>query len=113
MFPFQKILICQSIENSVGKLKQNTGKNKLPIKIKIIFQNKLGEAVNGKVEAFRGFTGIRKKPTPIIVKPLKGGRKLISLIGDDGTHLTSYVLSKKRYELLVRENFWLLKKRNI
>ena len=89
------------------------GKNKLPIETRIMFQNKLGEAVSGKVKAYRGFTGIRKKPTPIIVKALKGGYKLISLIGDDGTHLTSYVLSKERYEILVKDNFWLLKRQNI
>ena len=62
-----------------------------------------------------GTAGREKVPTEITVTPIRSdpGKFIVGIIREDGVHISSFKLTKKKLIKIGQNNFWVLQKRDI
>lgn len=77
----------------------------------IEFQNEIGKAMTeGKPAHVPGFAGKYKKHTDLKINTEKG---LISVVNEQGQHISTYGVTKNKLRRIIKDGFWILKNRNI
>src|SRR6056300_107 len=85
----------------------------------ISYQNAMGLAMKpifgteAKTHAVRGFAGKHKVNVGLVIQSIPGTDKYyLSIINDRGIHVSSYSLSETKLRQLIKNDFWVLTKRN-
>ena len=72
-------------------------KEKVPAATLLDYQNRIGKAlVSDSATPVTGFAGTKQKRTHLIIDPKN---KLISLVSETGTHISTFSITKKNYFL--------------
>lgn len=101
----------------------NYAKNKLPKETLIQYQNEIGKSMSPKFTEFTtmkrpipGFAGKRKYPTELTLEGKRNNNvndNVVSIIREDGKHISSYIFSREQLMKLKDDNFWVLKDRDL
>ena len=85
----------------------------------ISLQNAFAMAISSKNEpglttlAVRGFAGKRKANVGIVIQTIPNSNNhYISVIKDDGKHISSYVVKPKKLSKIMDDDFWVWKDHN-
>ena len=94
-------------------------KENVPRETIISLQNAFALAMSSKNElgittfAVRGFAGKRKANVGIVIQTIPNSNNhYISVIKDDGKHISSYVVKPKKLSKIMDDDFWVWKDRN-
>ena len=92
-------------------------KENVPRETIISFQNVCAGAISPTfgitTRPVRGFAGIRKEPVGLVIKDIPNSENYyLSVIRDDGTHISSYSVKPKKVGEIVQDGFWVWKKHN-
>jgi hypothetical protein len=60
-----------------------------------------------------GFAGVNKRATELKIKNVKPNEHILSIIREDGVHISSYAIDDDRLRRLVKDGFWVLKDRDL
>ena len=94
-------------------------KQKLSREIIISYQNEIGKSMSplfGPKETFSvpGFAGKYKQNTELTIQQTNTPNKtILSIIREDGLHISSYSINDRALRQLTKDNFWVLKNRNL
>jgi hypothetical protein len=94
-------------------------KQKLPRETRINYQNEIGKSMSplfGPKETFLvpGFAGKFKQNTELTIQQTDTPDKtILSLIREDGVHISSFSVNNKVLRKITKYNFWVLKNRNL
>ena len=94
-------------------------KEMLPRETIIAYQNALGKAMSPlfgqkKTISVPGFAGVNKINTELTIQlGNKPDSNLISIIREDGVHITTYSITDIGLKKLYKDGFWVLKDRNL
>ena len=93
-------------------------KEKLPRETIINYQNEIAKSMSPlfgtkKTLSVPGFAGKDKRNTELTIQQKDiPDKNIISIIREDGTHISSFSLNEKGIRKLAADDFWVLKKRN-
>ena len=92
-------------------------KKNVPRETIISFQNACAMAISPKdgikTLPVRGFAGIRKENVGMVIQNIPNSdNRYLSIIRDDGTHISSYPVSPEKLLKIVQDGFWVWKDRN-
>ena len=80
----------------------------------IEYQNALGNAMfQGDPIPVPGFAGKIKRGTELKIKMVKKDKNILSIIREDGVHISSFIIDDEQLKELVANGFWVLQDRNI
>lgn len=91
----------------------------LPRETIINYQNEIGKSlcsifnIGGKTILVPGFAGKQKIGTELTIEQKPNGRNMLGIIREDGTHISSYSLEFPELEKLLKNDFWVLRDRNL
>ena len=91
----------------------------LPRETVIRYQNAIGKSlcpiynIAGKNLSVSGFAGKNKIGTELSIQQRPGGLNLLGIIREDGKHISSYSLDGSGLKNLVKNDFWVLRDRNL
>lgn len=110
-FDLQKYKLMSKSEK-INYAKQNVSKETI-----IFYQNAIGMAMNPtfgiKTRSVPGFAGIRKTRVDIVIQDIPNSENhYLSVIRDDGTHISSYPVISEKLLKIAQDNFWIWKDRN-
>ena len=94
-------------------------KQKLSREIIISYQNEIGKSMSplfGRKKTFSvpGFAGKYKQNTELTIQQTDTpNNTIISIIREDGLHISSYSIDDRALRQLTKDNFWVLKNRNL
>ena len=97
----------------------NYAKQKLSREAIIRYQNEIGKSMSPrfgpkKTFAVPGFAGKFKQNTELTIQPTNTPNKtILSIVQEDGLHISSYYLDDEAVRKLTEDNFWVLKNRNL
>ena len=94
-----------------------------PKKQFVSYQNELGKSMSPKFTEFTphktaapGFAGTRKYRTDLTFEIKRNNNpddNIISIIREDGTHISSYRVKEKKLFQIIKDEFWILKGRDL
>jgi hypothetical protein len=92
-------------------------KENVPRETIISFQNACGMAMSPrfgiKSLPVRGFAGIRKENVGMVIQNIPNSKnRYLSIIRDDGTHISSYPVNPEKLLKITQDRFWVWKDRN-
>lgn len=84
----------------------------------IAYQNRLGQAMSPVFHQttvpIRGFAGTRKADVGLVFQtvpnPVNNKKIMMSIIKDDGLHITSYTITRQQFDDIRNNEFWVLRK---
>ena len=92
---------------------------KVPRETIINYQNAIGRSmcpifnIAGKTISVPGFAGKHKIGTELTIQQRPGGINMLSIIREDGTHISSFSVDRSAIEKLIENDFWVLRDRNL
>ena len=92
-------------------------KAKVPREILITYQNSIGMSMNPvfglKTVPVRGFAGRLKHDVGLVIQDIpKSSNRRLSIISDNGKHISSFTVTELRLQQIVKDGFWILKDQN-
>lgn len=100
--------------------KINYAKEKLPQETIVSYQNAIGKSMSNKfsknTRSIAGFAGTRKYRTDLTFEIKRNNNpddNIISIIREDGTHISSYRVKEKKLLQIIKDEFWILKGRDL
>jgi hypothetical protein len=91
----------------------------VPRETVINYQNAIGKSlcplfnIRGKTTSVSGFAGKHRINTDLIIQRRPDGTNTLSIIREDGTHISSFSQDRFDLEKLVKNGFWVLRDRNL
>jgi hypothetical protein len=92
---------------------------KLPQETVINYQNAIGQSmcplfnIPGKTTSVPGFAGKHKIGTELSIQQSPNGINMLSIILEDGTHISSFSITNDQLKRIINNDFWVLRDRNL
>ena len=92
-------------------------KQKLPRETIINYQNEIGKSMSPifgvNTKSVPGFAGVRRQDTELTIQSTKPNTNILSIIREDGMHISSFLITDDKLKTIANNDFWVLKERNL
>ena len=92
-------------------------KQKLTRETIINYQNEIGKSMSPvfdvNIKSVPGFAGVRKQETELTIQSIEPDKNILSIIREDGKHVSSFSVTDDKLIDIAKNDFWVLKNRNL
>lgn len=65
------------------------------------------------IKSVPGFAGVRKQETELTIQSIEPNKNIIGIIREDGMHISSFPVKNKKLKEIAKNDFWVLKDRDL